>query len=105
MPRSCPTARDGFGAQVVDALHLVVINLRHGGVRLVAAWGTVAFVLKVNGREFAAHVPIPSAQTSGDGRQMAYTLRTSSGISIHLSWLTSCWIAPGRKWVRDPPGR
>ena len=46
--RSAPLAGPRLGGQVVDAFHLVVIGLRHGRVRLMAARRAVAFVLEVD---------------------------------------------------------
>ena len=48
--RRSPLPRAGLGRDFPDAGLLVVERLRHGGVRLVAACGTHAFVLVINAR-------------------------------------------------------
>src|ERR1035437_10236195 len=48
--RAAPLPRPGFGGQPLDARALVVVRLRHRGIRLVAAGRTGAFVFEIDAR-------------------------------------------------------
>ena len=48
--RRSPLSCAGLGGEMLGAVHLVVVDLRHGGVELMRAGGACAFVLVVNVR-------------------------------------------------------
>ena len=96
--RGAPLAGPGLGGQAVDAFHLVVVRLGHGRVRLVAARRAVAFVLEVDpGRRLQRLFQVRRPHQRRRPPDRRSTSRTSSGISIHRSWLTSCSISSSAK--------
>jgi hypothetical protein len=72
--RRAPLPRAGLGGQAGGSSDLVVIRLRHRGVRLVAAHRTGTLILVIDVRRcVAAPFRSRTARNSGVGRHRAYT--------------------------------
>ena len=85
-------------ARRLIAFHLVVVGLRHGRVRLVAARRAVALVLEVDaGRRLERLLQRRRPHQRASAAKTRRCGGTSSGISIHRSWLTSCAISAWAK--------
>jgi hypothetical protein len=69
--RRTPLARAGLGGEAFGAGDLVVIRLRHRGVRLVAAGGADALVFVINVRRRLQRLLQRTARSSGVGRHSA----------------------------------
>ena len=102
---AAPLPRPRLRDQPMDALLLVVVHLGDRRVGLVAAGRAVALVLEIIRAGVFSARSSSLARTSGEGRQILYTRRISSGISIQRSRLTSWPTSARRRAAAISPDR